>query len=417
MSRPLKEAFGQSNFYRLIDFSHSRQETREGQQRPINKDYYYIDFHATIDAIKYRVYYLTQRVKDLYKPSEDKKDYHCLRCKSEYTTLEVLDSVGPMGFLCHRCGNLLEERDDRNAGISTGHEKQSRLANQLSKLLKLLQQIDAEDIPKNDFEAAFAVAVPVQRDELINPVRATEPLQTAKGPPKAVKGITDQTAAPLEVSLTTSTERTAAEQAAEAKRKADLAAQNSLPVWHTNSTVTGEATALGAKQQERLRDSIPSQVIKVDEEEKKDGTVLNDELAAYYAQILQEKAKEAREDREADESSNDEDDDNDEGDFEDVGIVASQADTPSSSMSTNANGTKNITSHAVTRKRRSDSGSSAPGTNHSTPVAAGTVLDESRAAKRPRVENGENGLGAEKSEAMPGNADSDEDDEEFEDAL
>lgn len=333
--------------------------------------------------------------------------------------MEVLDSVGPMGFICHKCGNLLEERDDRNAGISTGHEKQSKLANQLSQLLKLLQQIDAEDIPKNDFEAAFAVAVPVQRDELINPVRATEPLQAARGPPKAVRGVVENAAAPLEVSLTTSLERTAAEQAAEAKRKADLAAQNSLPIWHTNSTVSGETTALGAKQQERLHDSIPSQIIKVDEDEKKDGTVLNDELAAYYAQILQEKAKEAREDREADESSNENDEDNEEDDFEDIGINASAADTPSSSMSVSASGTKNATSHAMTKKRDSDSGSSAPGTNHSTPAVSGAAPDEeeSRAAKKPRIESGNNGLGTENSDIVAGNADSDEDDEEFEDAF
>ena len=321
-----------------------------------------------------------------------------------------------MGFICHRCGNLLEERDDRNVGISTGHEKQSKLASQLSQLLKLLQQIDAQDIPKNDFEAAFAVAVPVQRDELINPVRATEPLQAARGPPKAVKGITENAAAPLEVSLTTSLERTAAEQAEEAKRKADLAAQNSLPIWHTNSTVTGQATALGAKQQEILRDSIPSQTLKVDEEEKKDGTILNDELAAYYAQILQEKAKEAREDREADESSND--DDNEEDDFQDVGIAASQADTPSSSMSASANGIKPAPSLATSKKRGSESGSSAPGTNGSTPAVLGMALDEeeSRAAKKPRIDNGENGM-VEKSDAAAGNLDSDEDDEEFQDAL
>lgn len=374
----------------------------------------------------------------MHKPSEDNKDYHCPRCKSQYTTLEVLDSVGPMGFICHKCGYLLEERDDRDAGKSAGHEKQSKLASQLRQLLKLLQQIDGENIPKNDFEAAFAVAVPVQRDELINPVRTTEPLQTGRGPPKAVRGVTEK-AAPLEVSLTTSLERTAAEQAAEAKRKADLAAQNSLPVWHTNSTVSGETTALGAKQQEQLRDIIPAPVIKANEEEKKEGTVLNDELAAYYAQILQEKAKEAREDREADESSNENDEDNEEDDFEDVGIAASTSNTPSSPMSAPANGTKPVAvprRRSATGKRNSDeSGSSAPGTNPSSPsvypdaaAADASVLGEgeSRAAKRPRIEGGgENGVGVkvevevevENSDGGGGNADSDEDDEEFEDAL
>lgn len=349
-------------------------------------------------------------MKDLYKPSEEKKDYHCLRCKSQYTTLEVLDSVGPLGFICHKCGNILEERDDRNAGISTGHEKQSKLATQLSKLLKLLQQIDSEDIPKNDFEAAFAVAVPVQRDELINPIRVTEPLQSSRGPPTAVKGNTDNATVPLEISVTTNSERSKAEQAAAAKRKSDLAAQNILPVWHTNSTVTGETNALGLKQQEQERERLlndhPAEILKIDEDEKKNSTVLNDELAAYYAQIQQENAKEADE-------SSDGGDDDEEDDFEDVGITASAAVTPSSSRSTPAGGGKN----GVTAQRKppaQESVSSASGTALSTPAASGVILleeDEGRAAKRIKTEERENGT------AEAGNADSDEDDEGFEDAL
>ena len=105
--------------------SHSRLETREGQQRPINKDYYYVDFHATIDAIKYRIFRLTQKVQDMYKPSEEKKDFYCPRCKARWTELEVVDKPCPMGFLCHRCDGLLEREPD--VGDSTGHAKQSRL--------------------------------------------------------------------------------------------------------------------------------------------------------------------------------------------------------------------------------------------------------------------------------------------------
>lgn len=399
--------------------SHSRQETREGQQRPINKDYYYIDFHATIDAIKYRIFHLTQRVKDMYKPSEERKDYYCLRCKAQYTTLEVLDSVGPMGFICHRCGANLEERDDRNAGTSTGHEKQSKLASQLERLLKLLQQIDTEDIPNNDFEAAFAVAVPVQRNELVNPTRTTEPIKPGRGPPTAVKGVNANAIVPLEVSLTTSSEKTIAEQAAEARRKAEVAAQNSLPHWHTKSTVTGESTALGLKQEEQLNNGDSAAPVKVQGGDKKENNILNDQLTEYYNQMLEEKANEAQKARDEDRSSYDRDEDEDEEEFEDVSIRPSTNATPSSTMSFPVNDIRNGSSGKGSRKRGSDSGS---GSHKRTNSNSTTAPDsgEGPAAKRVKMESQVNR--AESDEPGAGDAeaggDSDEDEEdEFEDAL
>lgn len=398
-------------------FSHSRQETREGQQRPINKDYYYVDYHATIDAIKYRVFHLTERVKDLYKPSEEKDDYRCPRCLSQYTTLQVLDSVGPTGFLCHRCGAILEEKT-HTAGDSSGHEKQSRLMSQLERLLKLLQQIDLEDIPNNDFESAYAAAVPIQRNTLTNPSRDTQPILTGKAPPTAVKGVTQNKIIDLEIKVTTSSERTAAEQAAEVQRKAELAAQNSLPVWHTESTVKKDSTAVIKEPQRQVNNGGTTDFSNAEEDEKKDGQVLDDELAAYYAQMQQEKEKEAREDREADSSSGD--DEEDEEDFEDVGIGASVDTSPSSSA---VNGSKAISSGKVSKKRGSESGSSAPGTNMSTPTGSGLALEDhgdAPAAKRvKRASQESESRGAASSGVGNGvEKDSDEDDEaEFEDAL
>lgn len=398
--------------------SHSRQETREGQQRPINKDYYYIDFHATIDAIKYRIFHLTQRVKDMYKPSEERKDYHCLRCKAEYTTLEVLDSVGPMGFICHRCGANLEERDDRNAGTSTGHEKQSKLATQLERLLKLLQQIDSEDIPNNDFEAAFAVAVPVQRNELVNPSRNTEPIKSGRVPPTAVKGLNANAIVPLEVSLTTSSEKTIAEQAAEARSKAEVAAQNSLPVWYTKSTVTGESTALGLKQEELLNAEDASTTVQVQGGEKTENNALNDELTEYYNQMLQEKANEAQKAKDENESSDDGDEDEFEDEFEDVSIRPSENATPSSTLSVGANGIKNGGSGQDSRKRERESG----GEIHEEHISNSAVppnKGEGPTIKRFKTESHENGVesdGFNVGDAEAGDSEEDEEDE-FEDAL
>jgi len=391
-------------------YSHTRQEYREGQQRPINREYYYINFHQTIDAIKLKVFLLTQKVKDMYKSTEERKDYKCPRCKAGWTELEVLNNVGPEGFLCHRCGELLE-CDDKAGGESGGHEKQSRLMGQLDKLLKLLQQIDAQDIPQNDFESALAVAKPVGRNEGINPLRPTTLGDGARGPPVTVKGVA-QAAPLLEINLTTNSEKTDEEQAAAAKRKAAIAAQNVVPQWIASSTVTGETTAVGLAQRDRMASAAWLETAKVEEDEKKDATVVNDELSAYYAQMQAEREKEAQEER--DESSGD-----DEDDFENVGIDATSANTPSSSTSAPGDSLTNSFPNGILKVQMSESGSSNPGTGASTPAGskrAANFEDDGRPAKKVRLDTQENGPVGDK--ATPADKISDEDDEaEFEDAL
>jgi transcription initiation factor IIE alpha subunit len=78
--------------------SHTRPETKEGQQRPMNRTYYYIDYRATIDAIKWRVYQMNKKVQGNTIPEAERKEYFCRRCKSEWTVLEVLDKRGPEGL-------------------------------------------------------------------------------------------------------------------------------------------------------------------------------------------------------------------------------------------------------------------------------------------------------------------------------
>ena len=384
-------------------------EFREGQQRPINKDYYYVDFHATIDAIKYRIFRLTQKVKEMYKPSEEKKDFTCPRCKAQWTELEVLDNVGPIGFECHRCGGLLDREPD--AGDSTGHAKQSKLMSQLEGLLKMLQQVDSEDIPSNDFDTAFSLAVPVQRDMNVNPVQQRMPSNAPKPPPAAVKGMMAQlVTAQLDVSVTTGSEGTTAEQAAEAQRKANIAAQNALPVWHTTSTVTGESTVAGKKDGEQQTNGGPLQ--KEEEDERKISTE-DEQLEAYYAEIEREREKEARE-REA--ASEDED----EGDFEDV-LGTPPNGTPSSSMSEPPKGSQLSQLNGSMKRKGSESGSSAPATNTSTPAGSGQAIEEGDGPvpKKVKFENQENGASAVKPETGEQvDKDSDEDEEvDFEDAL
>ena len=315
--------------------------------------------------------------------------------------------ASPIGFDCGRCGNPLE-REELQDGAATGNEKQTKLASQMDGFLRMLQHIDSEVIPSNDFETAFSLAVPVQRNEETNPSRTTVPLVVPNGLPTAVRGMTQITAIPLDVTVTTSSERTAAEKAAEAQRKAAIAAQNMLPEWHTKSTVTGESTVSVRKDSEQHTNG--SILSKEAEEDQKEGNKSDEELTTYYAQIAEEREKERLAEAEADS-------DDDEEDFEDVGLGPSAAGTPSSSVSAEPANRLN----GILKSSRSESGSSAPVTNNPTPSASFAEADEEDGlvAKRVKFESRENGAEVKAGLSVKEEKkDSDEDDEaEFEDAL
>ncbi|KAL8705995.1 MAG: hypothetical protein Q9201_000939 [Fulgogasparrea decipioides] len=355
----------------------------------------------------------------MFKPSEEKKDYYCPRCKAHWTQLEVLDSVGPIGFLCHRCGGVLE-REEATAGDAAGSEKQVKLAAQLDRIVKLLQEIDNATIPQNDFENALLLQIPVQHDKNINIIHPSVPEESPRGVPIGVKGINQPVVQDLTVDLASNAEKTAAEKASAQDRKAMIAAQNVLPVWHTQSTVQGgppvvsdAAGGFGFDQQPANGALAAGPNIEAMPEDDKSAVVANadesNELAAYYARMAQEREKEAREDREVEETS-DEGDDEDE--FEDVGINLVP---PSSQSNLKIEGIGNHQQPPSGMNKANDlfseSGSSAPGSAGSTPAAA---LDDSRpAAKRVKLEAANGNGGAPGSAAV-----SDEDEEaEFEDAL
>ncbi|KAL5357202.1 TFIIE alpha subunit-domain-containing protein [Aspergillus floccosus] len=378
---------------RLISVS-TRAEIRDGATRPVNREYYYIPLHPVIDAIKYKVSRLTSTIKAQYTPSEERKEYICLRCGSEWTELDVLSLYSDEGFECQNCGAILERTEDVKGaeGIDrTGHEKNSKLMAQLDAMLKLLKQIDSVEIPPNDFDTAWDHKVDVVRNQATHPTRAAVVVPSKQQ--EAVRGNlkTDSTA--LEISLTSSEEKSAAEQAEEAARKAAVEKQNALPVWHTHSTVSTTAGNVGVKTEAGV-DIKPE--IKEEEDQKPALDALDDKVAAYYAEMEREKALQAQED-----ASSAEEDDSDEFDeeFEDVGgVSASDTASPAVTGGAAAHAPTSAPSTGIKRELDTDSGTSAPQTAAATPSNG---MDEPAAKKiktEPEVKE-----------------ESDEDEEEFED--
>jgi len=216
--------------------THVRSELREGQQRPVNRTYYYIDYRQTIDAIKWRVYKIDKDMQGVTVPANEKKEYFCARCKSEWTQMEVLDSVSPAGFLCHRCGFVLTHDVERQSG---GHQKSTRMNTQFKFITEMLPQIDAVHIPDNTFDVAFDKRRPVVRD-------ATHQIADSTGVdavnrPTAVKGLANTGPTKIAVEFSSANGPSEEDKTAELARKEQVARQNALPVWMAESTVTGEA--------------------------------------------------------------------------------------------------------------------------------------------------------------------------------
>ncbi|KAJ5295295.1 hypothetical protein PENANT_c001G04764 [Penicillium antarcticum] len=384
---------------RLIAVS-TRAEIRDGSTRPVNREYYYIPLHPVVDAIKYKVSKLTSNIKAQYTPSEERKEYICLRCGTEWTELDVLSLVGDEGFECQNCGAVLERTEDVKGveGIDrTGHEKNSKLMAQLDNMLKLLKQIDTVEIPPNDFETAWDHKVEVPRNQSTHPVRAAIVV-----PPKAqdiTRPNAKTDAAALEISLTSSEEKSAAEQADEAARKAAVEKQNALPVWHTHSTVNSTPTNGQVK-------TDGGSLVKPElaDDEKPSLDALDDKVAAYYAEMEREKALQAQED-----ASSADDDSDDE--FEDVEVSGpSGPGTPA--MNGGPTSAPGGSFGGAGVKRELDSGSSAPQSSVGTPS---TPADDGPAAKKiktePEIKPDPDAEPETKTEAE----ESDEDDEEFED--
>lgn len=368
-----------------ISNRHTRPEIKEGQQRPMNRTYYYIDYRATIDAIKWRVYLIDKQVQGNTVPEIERKEYFCPRCKSEWTVMEVLDKAGPQGFLCHRCDYLLEQHDP-NSNSRGGHEQSTKLNAQFKFITDLLPKIDQVVVPENNFEQALASARKVNRDDT-HPAYETAPLDAAVERPTAVRGMANVAPTSISVTLTASEGPTDADIAAEKARKEKTTAQNALPVHFTHSTISGEQVkftgdaALGSSQ------SL--------EPDKKDIALdtpsVNGDLEGiddYFAQLKAAQAKEAEQEKEEEFETDDEEED-DMG-FEDViqPGTGSAVGTPASSFGGEIKPTSAPTGSGlpgVLKKSGSASGSGTS-TGVTSPVTGPGTPDDGRPAKKVRIE-------------------------------
>ncbi|KAK6423759.1 hypothetical protein LTR95_016481 [Oleoguttula sp. CCFEE 5521] len=296
------------------------------KERVMHRDWYYLNYHHAIDSIKFRMHKTNKHVESMGAPATEKKELSCKVCKSQYTELEAMDTITELGFKCSRCGNILdvvpeEERASEN-------ETTKRFNQQMEPIQKLLQEIDQTTVPENNFDEALAKQKAITRTDA-NPAARTEIIDNPNRNLQSTKGLALK---PEKISVSVQDDETVKqeERAAEARaRREKEARQNALPEWISKSTITGDVTAVGAKEaRERaareahagVDDGDLAMTNGADEKkaENRDEEVMNAYWAELAAQQQKEMAAKAAQD---DEEEEDEDDDEDE--FEDVDVGGS----------------------------------------------------------------------------------------------
>ena len=387
----------------------TRIETKVGSSstRGSSHDYYYVHYHNAIDAIKYKIMRVKRKVEQTYQVDTARKDLRCPQCKAEYEELEVMDNVREDGFHCHRCGHLLDQIED--AGQSTGnHEKIRALNTQLSKFETIIARIDTETVPENNFAEAWAKKKPVPRvaGHLAREVIAVDRLDRMGRGPEQVN------AAALDIKITSGAEHDAEEEAKREARRAELARQNQLPVWHTSSAINASVA-----DGEVANTGVNSGLKHEGDEDDKKPELVND--AAFQAYLEDMKREQEEERKKAEEEMEDDDEGDDGDDFEDVVPTSGRGTPVASQEMPTRNG--NLRPSGLKREYESES---APSSDANTPALVADTPsprdDMGRGDKKVKFEDAvTNGLlRAETSGRGVDDHDGEEDDEgDFEDAI
>ena len=289
-----------------------RQETREGALKAVTREYYYIDYRRAIDAVKYKIHKVDSRIKKDAKPTTEKMEFKCKRCQSEFTQIDVLDYIDPLGrdsgFSCKRCSHPLTFLGDAEGPEPENDDTPAKFNKQFKPILDLMQQIDTVTIPHIEGKDAIEGAVEVPRDKDVNPGAKHEIVQEITVRPTAVKG-TNVAVEKIEVQIASTSEYNEAARNAAKARQEKAAAQNQLPSWHVKSTVDKNQIG-GSATPSTTTNGTDSPAVKAETVEVKPDPAGN--LDDVFAQLAAERAKQ---DAEEDEE---EDEDEDEDEFEDA---------------------------------------------------------------------------------------------------
>ncbi|KAF8069082.1 TFIIE alpha subunit-domain-containing protein [Lyophyllum atratum] len=218
-------------------------ELKEGAQRSVGKQYYYIDYEYFCNVVKWRIAKMRHIIDSSLRNELDNKGYICPQCKQSYSPLEVdkLMDFARGALICEIC--QAEVVDNENAESVLGSkDRMQRFNHQMRFIRDGLQKSEAMTLPA--FDAAAWVKNNLTDAEKQRAAQDGSGLKVAGSDPS--KREDDGIGIMMSMDKDESTRRMERDAQAEMKRQ-----QNALPAWHLKSTITGDLTALGVKEHAR----------------------------------------------------------------------------------------------------------------------------------------------------------------------
>ncbi|PFH49896.1 hypothetical protein AMATHDRAFT_62164 [Amanita thiersii Skay4041] len=222
-------------------------ELKEGAQRSVGKQYYYIDYQHFCNVVKWRIAKMRHIIDSTLRNELDNKGYICPQCKQSYSPLEVdrLMDFSRGIMVCEICHAELVDNENAESVLGS-KDRMQRFNHQMRFIREGLQKSESMVLP------AFDVAAWVKNNfgdaEKQKAAQQGSGLKIAGSDPnkKEEQGI----GVMITVDKDETTRKMERDAQAEAKRQ-----QNALPSWHLKSTITGDLTALGVKEHARLENS------------------------------------------------------------------------------------------------------------------------------------------------------------------
>ncbi|KAI0353960.1 hypothetical protein OH77DRAFT_1406320 [Trametes cingulata] len=218
-------------------------ELKEGAQRSVGRQYFYIDYQSFCNVVKWRMAEMRRIIDQGLRNELDSKGYICPQCHKSFQPLEVdrLINFSTGTFNCDICNAELVDNENAENVVGS-QDRMQRFNRQMRFILEGLRKTEGMVLPA--FDVALWIKNHLAEQERAKAAARDGGLKIAGSSGEGRQG--DTIGVVLSVDKDEETARLEREREAAAKRQ-----QNSLPAWHLQSTISGDLTALGIKESAR----------------------------------------------------------------------------------------------------------------------------------------------------------------------
>ncbi|KAI9512614.1 TFIIE alpha subunit-domain-containing protein [Russula earlei] len=222
--------------------AHRQNELKEGAQRSVGRQYFYVDYKRFCNVVKWRVAQMHRNIDTGLRNQLDNKGYICPRCNRSYTPLDA-DKIADLErgiFVCEDCGTELVDNENAE-NVRGSQDRMQRFNYQMRFIREGLRK--SEEMVMPHFEISQYITKHFALDAAA---------QKAGGEPGhglKVAGSTGDRRQEDGIGIVLTTDKD--EETVRRERDEEAAAkrqQNVMPSWHLKSTITGDLTALGIKE-------------------------------------------------------------------------------------------------------------------------------------------------------------------------